>query len=252
LSVYWLLASLTVAATPTAKECAAAYEQGQVDQRASHLVAAREAFVRCAQDLCPKAARSDCARWLEEIEVALPALVFEVIGPDGQRTEHARVFIDGKAVNGAADGRAVTVDPGTREVRVELEGSETWQRDVPVAQGNKAQRVSISFFQGIPAPAAAVETRQVVERPSWQRPLAITLFAVALGGVVSWSVLGLTGLSTENQLRSTCAPDCDRATVAALHRQYVAADVLGIMGALALAAGLVTLLWPPPEVEPGP
>ena len=54
-----------------ADACAAAAEEAQPKRRAGKLVDARAALMKCSRTGCPAFIRTDCTRWLTEVDAAL-------------------------------------------------------------------------------------------------------------------------------------------------------------------------------------
>ena len=109
------LAALLFATWPetvlAADQCASSYEEGQVARAESQLVKAREALSVCTRPECADLIRADCARWLAEVEVALPSVVLAA-SVNGRDVQDVSVSVDGSALVPTLDGKAVVVEPG--------------------------------------------------------------------------------------------------------------------------------------------
>src|SRR5579864_3957502 len=57
--------------------CRHAYESAQLLRRSEELVAARAELQICGAEACPAITRTDCVRWLAEVEAGIPSVVFE-------------------------------------------------------------------------------------------------------------------------------------------------------------------------------
>src|SRR5579859_5937510 len=101
-------------AAPTAKEekkaCIAASEKAQQLRADGKLLASREQLLVCARDVCPGVIRKDCAKWLGELEDALPSIVLGAKDGKGRDLEDVRVDIDGVQATSALDGKAIPID----------------------------------------------------------------------------------------------------------------------------------------------
>src|SRR4051812_7384131 len=105
-------------AEPKAKNgCVAAYEQAQVSRQDGDLLEAQQELVSCAGANCPDAMQADCSRWLGEVQVALPSVVFRVLTPSGADITDARVELDNQPER-PLDGRAIVLNPGQHQVTV--------------------------------------------------------------------------------------------------------------------------------------
>ena len=73
-----LLAAMTTRApawgAPPTKRCIDAAESGQQLRGAGKLMESRKAFGVCTAPACPAAVRRDCARWIEEVDAAIPTI----------------------------------------------------------------------------------------------------------------------------------------------------------------------------------
>ena len=103
----------------TKQACVAASEQGQQLRSGGMLVDARDAFIRCASDLCPKLVRVDCAEQLTEVDRELPTIAFNFVTADGQDLAGVGMTIDATAVS----VRTVEARPGQAFFRVHRRGT---------------------------------------------------------------------------------------------------------------------------------
>src|SRR5580704_11867894 len=70
---------------PDAKQtCIAAAERGQGQRDDGKYRSARQAFVECSQDTCPRVVQQSCTKWLREIDESAPTVV--IGAKDGQGT----------------------------------------------------------------------------------------------------------------------------------------------------------------------
>ncbi len=215
----------------TKLRCARAYEMSQRLRQDGKLQGAREQALVCAQTACPSVLSGDCATWLVELEEAIPSVVVDVRDARGEAVTEAQVSVDGRAIARAL-GRALAVDPGTRQFRVVLPGRQTLERSLVVTEGKQRQYLR---FELSAEPASAVPTR----RPSLS-PWAYGAAAAAVMGGVGFGYFGLQGRAEERRL-DDCAPRCLRSDVSALGRTYAAADVSLGVGVVAL--GVFSYLW---------
>ena len=151
------LAALTAArparAEDTKHACIAAADRGQVLRDQRKLRAAQGEFLACARDACPSLVRTQCADWLADVAKSTPTVVVRVTR-GGADVTGVSVFVDGALLESRQGGEAVAVDPGTRHFRFVLEGEAPLERDVVVAEGEKFQKVLVSFdSQPLPEPA---------------------------------------------------------------------------------------------------
>jgi hypothetical protein len=232
----------------TKKECAAAYEETQSLQKDGKLKDARAKALFCSQDACPGPVKVDCSKWLAEIETSLPTVVFSVVGPDGQETASAQVTVDGQALAGRTDGKAVAVDPGEHRLRFELAGSPAIERTVVLREGEKLRKIDVSFVVA-PAPTATPSASSTgdgaVPGPGAPvLPIVLGVLGVAALGV--GATFGALGLTEKGDLEKTCAPGCTADRVDAVRTKLLVADIgVGAGAALAGAALIVYLVTRP-------
>jgi hypothetical protein len=222
--------------------CAASYERAQEDRSAGHLVEARAELLVCAQTSCPEFIMTDCRRWLDEVEYAMPTVVFAV--REGSRDlEDVQVTRNGKLIANRLDGRAVAVDPGKQRFVFELKGNRQRTVDALIVEGEKSRVIAVEVA---PAdPVAMLEYGGARPPPALapKRPLSLAplvLVGVGAAGLGSFAGFALAGYRQENSLSNRCAPRCTDAEVQSVRRKYLLADIsLGVgVGALAVAGYL--------------
>jgi hypothetical protein len=212
--------------------CIAAAEHAQVERKAGRLREARDGFVVCARDACPALVRRDCARWLAEAEAATPSIVLRVTDAAGDVTSGARVTVDGRPSDEALEGRALDLDPGPHEVRVERAGAAAVVRSVVLREGERGRVVSVALDGGV-AVRAASAPRSTSVTPWILGGSSVALLAA--GGAL-WGV----GLSSRSDLYATCgvARTCTQGQIDGSRGDLIAGDVLFGVGLLA-GGGLV-------------
>ena len=217
------------AAEPDRAACVSAYEDAQGAMRRSNLRTARAQLGECLSDSCPGVLRSDCARWLKEVETRLPAVVIGCEGPDGLARSAVRVVVDGVEIADHLDGKAIEMDPGEHTFRFELLGEAPLETRFVVREGDKLQRLGARFPR-----ASVAET---------MRPVPWTVYALAGLGVATgaaFAYAGLAGTAAKSDLES-CTPDCPHDQVSAVRTKFVVADVF--LGLSLLSFGAATYLY---------
>jgi hypothetical protein len=264
-----LVLLLTTAAAQAADDtCAKAYETAQELRADGLLRAARDVLRMCVRPSCPTFIRSDCGKWLSDVETSLPTVAFAV-RMRGQDVEAVNVTCDEELLTERLDGRPIALDPGKHSCRFEAAGAQTAQLDVLMAEGHKNRIVQVDLTPAGPRPvsipaaapaatapaatAAATTSRAARVGPPRLPPadlterqvrnrLAIAFAATALAGVGSFVGLGLKGLNQERNLAAGCAPGCGDADVEGVRATYILADVaLGVGLASATAAAYILI-----------
>lgn len=245
-----VLASLVpvrAAADERKRMCAHAYEQAQRARLRGALLDARRHLLTCGGRECPDVMHADCARWLTEVETALPSVVFHVEGEGGAELRGVRIEIDGGTPI-TLGARALTLDPGEHEVRFLAEGYEPIVRRYLITEGEKLRRETVRLTKARAAdrpapkpesvPAHPASAPAAVEpAPSRSRigvPFVVASSAAVLGGA-AFVYFGLDARAQDRAL-GACEPNCTRAAVDSTKRSYLYANLgLGVG-----AAGLVT------------
>jgi hypothetical protein len=226
--------------------CASAYEDAQLFRMRGRYVQARDALLMCLQPACPRLLRGDCQNWLPEVEQSLPSVVFAVIDVNGRDVEGARIYADGKLLEGYADGHAHAIDPGVYTLRIEAPGHRAEEQTLTIRQSEKNRMVKAHLASDGTEPSQAkakrapgVITNDVTPEPEPEPKrrriptLSYVLGGSALAGFGVMTTFAVLGKHEHTRLSHSCAPNCtDKATEAG-RRDYILADVaLGVSLAL--------------------
>jgi hypothetical protein len=203
------------------------------------LRAAQSELHRCVRPECPEFIRTDCARWLSDVDSALPSIVVAATA-NGAEVADVTVKFDAEVLTTHLDGKAVLVDPGLHRLTFERNGEKPLTVEVTIREGEKNRPIHVQFERGIPAlpPArpAPVETQRSYG------VLPHVLLGVGALGVGGFAALALIGDGERRDLEEKCAPRCGDAPVDAVHTKYILADASLAIGVLALA-GSGYLFW---------
>jgi hypothetical protein len=124
--------------------CLAAADTGQSLRDDGQYSIAREQFVACSRDVCPKLVHDQCTEWLRQLDEATPTVIFGAKDDHGSEVS-ARVLLDGKPIASSVDHKPVNVDPGPHDVRFEHDPDEPITMHVVVRAGEKNRDVSATF-----------------------------------------------------------------------------------------------------------
>ncbi len=125
------------AADPTTGECLSANE-ASLNARSQHkLRDARANLLKCAAPSCPADVRDECTRGVNEINAALPTIVFEAKDASGADLVAVKVTMDGELLSDHLDGTALVVDPGAHTFSFEAPGQPKVQKQLVVQEGEK-------------------------------------------------------------------------------------------------------------------
>jgi hypothetical protein len=236
--------------------CVDAYETSQRLRLEKKLSAAREQLVVCATASCPTVVSRDCTQWLKEVEAALPSIVVAAQNEQRRDVTAVSVLVDGVTVATHLDGTALAVDPGLHVFHFEMEGAHPVEQSLLVREGEKNRMVAVAFTPREPVRDENAEAANRVAAATVNRshnPPAATyvLGGIALAGLGGFVGFGLSGLSDESRLKSSCSNTCPQSQVDQLHHKYLAADIsLGIGVAALTGAVLVWLGHRTPAGDP--
>jgi hypothetical protein len=218
--------------------CVDAYEGAQVATKRHQLARARQHIGVCLTASCPGVLRSECAEWLKDLDARQPTVVLQCTGPDGKPATNAAVSLDGAPLPHALDGAAIEVDPGTHELVFSLVGEPLIALRAVVREGEKMQRLAVSF----PLRPQGVAARPPPP-PIARRPVPWSVYALAGLGVAAtgaFAGLGVWGNAGKDDL-DTCKPDCSTDATAEVRGRYIAADVA--LGVAVVSLGAATILY---------
>lgn len=269
------LARVAAADEPSKQQCVSANESAQTLRRAGKLRDARAQLLQCVNPACPGPVRDDCSERLNEIDKALPTIVFTAKDADGADLTSVHVTSDGAPLADTLSATAVAVDPGEHVFAFEADGYVRMEKNIVIREGDKGRRISVvlqpvtkaeappaaSPVAPTPSPptprAAQPSPPDAEDRTSGDAPPATSTSTpvaayVALGvggvGVVVTTVFGVLALGNKSSLDSSCGSDkkgcpaSSQSDINAMHTNSIIADVgLGV-GIVGLGVGGVLLL----------
>jgi hypothetical protein len=226
---------LAFARSARADDCAGAYERAQEHKADGRLRAARAELLRCTQSTCAAFIQTDCHRWLDEVDAAMPTVVFSA-RVDGRDTDQVRVTENKEALALHLDGRAIPFDPGKHVFTFDAADVAAVNVEVLVVEGQKNRVVEVALRSRADMARAPVMAEDPwPEHPPGEQPfltryrVPLILAGVGAAGFGAFAAFGSSGLDQERKLKRTCAPACDGADVQAVRDKYLLADVgLGI------------------------
>ena len=230
------------------RACSVAYARAQENERAAHLLTAREQLQTCAKPRCGKVLYEACTALFTQVEADIPSIVPVATDATGAPRVDVKVTMDGAPLTAEIDGRAIPVDPGMHEFAFSSNDAVFATRKVLVVQGQRNRPISATQEAAAQpsgekgekkiALAASGDPETGNETAAEQAAEGAKLSADATVGVVG---LAGFGVMTEwgrkdNALLAQCSPSCPQASVDHVRRMYVAADVSLGVGIAALAA----------------
>jgi hypothetical protein len=254
-----------LAADPTTADCLSASESSLKLRGEHKLRDARNHALVCAAANCPADVRNECLRRVEQVNAAMPTIVFEAKDGAGNDLVAVRVSMDGENLADRLEGSAISLDPGEHTFRFEMEGKPPVEKKLVIHEGEKDRHERVVVDGGTAsaaapvatpapvssasAPAAASPTSAAATPASWssQKTIAIVVGGAGVVGLVVGGIFGSIASSKWSDAKSECSgsscpqyqqalSDHDAASSAA-----TVSTVSFIVGGLAVAGGAV--LW---------
>ena len=218
--------------------CVEGADKAQQLRDQAKLIEAREQLIACAASSCPAAVAKQCAKWLNEVDQAVPTIALRVRSSAGSDVADAEVTLDGAVRPGAQGGKPITLDPGPHKFAFKR-GDETAETTIVVRAGEKNRPVDVTLVAPAKSAVIVATPEPAVTERGFHFPWTAGAFlGVGVAGFVGTAALVAVASSDASNLRSTCAPTCAASDVDAAHSKLVAANVtlgIGIAG-VALAA----------------
>ena len=255
--------------------CVQSYYKAKESIQAGRLLDAKEPLSRCARPACGSFLQQECTALYIQMENDVPSVVPVVSDAADTPDVAFEVKIDGELLTSKLDGVASAVNPGWHEFTFSAGGRVFATQKVLLAQGQRNHAIVVSQRPAERKPAIApvvVSTKEPdpkgvalqeadsqsaseIEQPralkhkmpvsegdpdiapkrgaSWA---AYALGGVGLVGVAGAGLFTYWGRTDNATLRSSCAPDCNPASVHHVRMVYLAADVSAAVGVTSLIA----------------
>src|SRR5579864_2251399 len=97
---------------PTVADCLASSDASLKLGREHRLREERAQLLICAATDCPVVIRNECIRRVDEVNAAIPTLIFEAKDAAGNDLSAVKVTMDGEVLAQSLDGTALSIDPG--------------------------------------------------------------------------------------------------------------------------------------------
>ncbi len=257
------------AANPTTAECLSAADSS-LQLRGEHkLRAARAQVLICASTSCPAAIQTVCLGRVDQINAALPTVVFEAKDAAGNDLPNVRAAMDGQPLADRLDGSALTVDPGEHKFEFVAPDNTVVEKTIILHEGEKDRRERVVFgSQAGPQTAAVATAPPLAVNPveagasqdpgAGRRTLGLVIGGVGVAGLAIGSVFGLMASSISSSSKDNCssATNCKN-YMQSLSDYNTASDdstistVAFIAGGVALGAGAILFFTAPKAVTTG-
>lgn len=243
-----LLAMVTVEGVAFAgqddrEQCASSAEQAQQSRDEGKYRRAREQMLFCARDVCPGPIKSDCGKWLAELDRDAPTVVFGARDARGSDVFDVKVSMDGVPIQERLDGKPVLVDSGEHTFRFESKDGAIKEEKVLLRAAEKARPIMATLggtggtgSEG-GSPSGSVASDKTNEGSLVPAIAVGGIGVVALG---AFAIFGLRGTSDVDDLKA-CKPNCKQDDVDSAKSKLVMADISLSIGVVAL--GVATYLY---------
>jgi len=248
-----LVEGVARAADPTTADCLTASETSFRLGNEHKLRAKRHELLVCAAPSCPADIRKDCTGRVDEVNVQIPTIIFQVKDATGADITAVKVTMDGEALADRLEGTALSIDPGEHVFTFEAVGQAPVSRKLVILQAQKDRRELVTFGAPGAAPAAAavpaVSTPPAADaslRMGTQKILSIVVGGIGVVGVGLGTAFGIMTISQKSDAQSAC-PGSTCATSDGVNKWSTAASsgnistVGFILGGVGLAGAAV--LW---------
>ena len=234
-------------AAPQTKRCIESAESGQQLRSSGKLMEARKSFALCTAPTCPNAVRRDCAKWIEEVDAALPTVAVRLEDDQGHEVPDGKVVLDDDTPIQPSAGRSVPVDPGAHRF--------TWQRadgkieqEVVIREGEHNRAIVLRVAGGVTSPPVLPE-RPPPPPPPRSSALPLLLGGIGLASIGVGGAFWFAGLRERSNLEQTCkdAHTCAQGDIDASRAKLIVGDVLAGVGIVALAAAIYLVISQPGE-----
>ncbi len=258
-----LLASAGVASADTVDECVSANTAAQALRRDGKLSSARAKLLQCGSSSCPAMVRDDCTRRLDDVDKAMPTIVFDLKDGAGHDLIDVTATVDGQPLIHALDGAPLPFDPGDHVFVFTEAGQPPVTQSFVLKEGEKDRRERI-VIGAAPAPVASTGPAIPSAPPATsgmptQKVAALVVGGAGAVGLVVGAIFGGLTLSSASTQKS----DCSSPTNCAHYSQAASAHSSGetdatvsnvgfIAGGALLAAGAVLFFTAPRSSEQSP
>lgn len=215
-----LLSVPAIAADPTTADCIGASDASIKASNEHKLRAARSQLLVCAAASCPADIRKECVNRVDELNAAIPTIIFQAKDGAGTDIIAVKVTMDAEVIAERLEGTALSIDPGSHSFTFETVGQPAVHEQLVIQQGEKDRRERIVFGPtsapvtpaaptAAPTPGALPSTPDL-GAPSGgsglgtQKVLAIVAGGVGVVGLGIGTAFGVMAISQKSDAQSAC------------------------------------------------
>jgi hypothetical protein len=266
-----LMGSLARAAESPAVVCLAASAASLKSDNEHRLRAERAELLTCAAAACPTDIRNECIRRVDEVNLALPTIIFEAKDDLGDDLSAVKVTMDAEVLTDRLDGIAIAVDPGIHNFTFETASRGTVRKQFVIRQGQKNRSELVMFAASAPRPAVAAPVAPPTPSPvvmnlspsrvaapplplpqtdsssSFGARKTVAIVAATLGvvGIGLGGVFGALARSKRDDAQKVCPTVCPDQDAVAMWQDAKRAGTISTVAFAAGGIGLVgaAVLW---------
>jgi hypothetical protein len=208
-----LSAADALAGDPTTVDCLSASEKSISLRTDHHLRSARAQLLVCASSNCPADIRKECTRRVDDVNTAIPTIVFGAKGPTGSDLTLVKVTMDGEVITEKLEGTAVSLDPGEHTFTFEAAGLPVLTKKILVREGEKERREMVQLggagAVAAPTPASVAPVAPAAEPAAskglgTQKTVALVVAGVGVAGVAVGGIFGGLSMSKHGEAQTAC------------------------------------------------
>jgi hypothetical protein len=229
------------------EQCAASAEQAQQLRDEGKYRRAREQMLLCARDICPGPIKSDCGKWLTELDRDAPTVVFGARDVRGSDVFDVKVSIDGSPIQERLDGKPVLVDSGEHTFKFEAKDGTVKEEKVLLRAAEKARPIIVTLGGNGGASSGGVGAGGAAGGDTKQEGSIVPAIVVGGIGVIalgSFAIFGIGGKNDVDDLQK-CKPYCKEADVDSARTKLIIADISLGVGVVALGVATYMFLTRP-------
>lgn len=229
-------------------DCINAAQNAQSLRVEKKLSQAHEGFLVCSREVCPAVVRTDCVKWLTEVENATSTVVIRARDAGGHDLVDVRVLVDGKEVAAKLTGSAIAIDPGQHKFRYEAAGLAPIEDTVLVAEGEKGRLLRVDLggaagtTTGDSKPSSTGSSSTPDSAPHGKSPVPWIIGGVGLASLVAFGVTEIFLQGEVSSLKDGCgaqpSPHCTDADLSTAKTERTVAEITFGVGLVAVAVAV--------------
>jgi hypothetical protein len=198
------------AADPTTADCLAASDASLKSGNEHKLRTERAQLLVCAATSCPADIRKECVRRVDDVNAAIPTIIFEAKDGSGKDLSAVKVTMDGELLAERLEGTALSIDPGEHTFVFETAGQPPLSKQFVIRESQKERRESIVIGPVVASDVGGASDKgaEGASGLGTQRILAIVAGGVGVVGLGLGGVFGVMAMSKKSDAKNMCPDQC--------------------------------------------